>query len=629
VTDHHDVDQHDERGQLEAELEHIEQDDAIIGVAFRWSIIVFVIIVLIGGGIALLLRGEEIIEETGPVDLEGVEALHVDEASMPVLTFVDIAEDAGIDFVHRTGARGDKLLPETMYGGVAFYDHERDGDQDLLFVRGTSWPHDDPSDPASSIALYTNDGRGNFTDITSSVGLATPGLYAFGPAVADIDNDGDADLFIACLGRNRLFRNDDGMYVDITETAGVSGDDADWSTSAGFFDYDNDGQLDLFVCNYVEWSREIDIENEFTMNGRDRAYGPPTNFRGAHSRLYRNIGNGRFLDVSADAGVQVVNPFNDHAAGKALAFRPADVDGDGWMDIVVACDTVQNFLFHNQGDGTFVERGDPAGLAFSNEGSATGAMGIDAAVFRDDGATAFAIGNFAKEMTSFYVAKPTEPMFFTDESNVEGIGSPSRIKLTFGLVFFDADLDGRLDIVQANGHLENEIQEIFASQTYRQAAQLFWNCGMNAPTCYAEMPEGAVGDLSTRIVGRGLAYADIDADGDVDLVLTQTDGRPLLLRNDQDLGHHWLRFELRGTTSNRDAIGAVVSVKTADGRTQRQTVMPTRSYLSQVEPILTFGLGEQSAVDEVTVRWPSGRDQVVEVTGVDQVITVEEPVSSS
>ncbi|MEM7228389.1 MAG: CRTAC1 family protein [Planctomycetota bacterium] len=601
-----------------------QSDDAIIGVALRWSIVAIVGIAVVVGGILFILREPEVVEVLKDKDLNVVDALTRDDVELPTIPFADITTQAGVAFTHVSGANGEKLLPETMGGGAAFFDWDRDGDQDLLFVNGAHWSHSAQFESTQTVWLYENtDGSGTFRNISDTVGLTARDRYGFGPAIADYDNDGDADLFIACLGENMLLRNDGGNFVDVSRDAGIAGDER-WSSSAGWFDADNDGDLDLAICNYVAWSRDLDIENAFSLNGEDRAYGPPTDFPGTHCQLYRNNGDGTFADVSAEAGIEVTNPLSGEPVGKALALRPADIDRDGWMDLLVANDTVQNFFFHNQGDGTFVERGDPSGVAFGNDGNATGAMGIDTGYFRHDESLAVAIGNFAKEMTSFYVSQPGNPLFFSDEAIVEGIGSPSRIKLSFGVVFFDADLDGWDDLLQANGHLEETIQEVYSSQRYRQPAQLFWNAGPDARACFAELDATRVADLATPIVGRGAAYADIDGDGDLDVLLTQTGGPTFLLRNDQATDHHWLRVSLQGTTSNRDAIGAEIEV-IAGGATYRKTVMPTRSYISQVERPMTIGLGQTASIDAITVRWPSGIEQTVEPEGVDTMMVIVEP----
>ena len=387
----------------------------------------------------------------------------------------------------------------------------------------------------------------------------------------------------------------------MTEAAGVAGAEDAWSTSAAFFDSDGDGDLDLFVCNYVAWSPSIDREVDFRLTGVGRAYGPPTDFPGADSTLYRNDG-GVFVDVSEEAGVQVRHPATGSPVGKALAVRPLDVNGDGHLDLAVANDTVGNFLFVNQGDGRFRERAAQAGFAFDTSGAATGAMGIDAARYANDGRVAVAIGNFANEMSSFYVQRPGESLF-SDDAVVAGIGAPSRRALTFGLLFADVDLDGAADLIAANGHVEPEINRVQASQRYAQPAQLFWNCGARCGWRFVAADQ--IGDLATPLVGRGAAYADIDNDGDLDLAITQVGGRPALLRNDQHRDHHWVRLRLAGAPPNGHAIGAVVSVRAGD-HTQTRMVMPARSYLAQVELPLTFGLGAVRQVDEVTVRWPDG-----------------------
>ncbi len=601
--------------------ETVPEDDAIIGRVLRRSLAVIAAVgAIVVLGVAVR-RGAAPEERVLEKQVGAIAALERGSAAMPAVRFTDVTRAAGIDFVHESGARGERLLPETMGGGVAWLDFDTDGDSDLLLVNSRPWPGDERPGPPPISALYRNDGGGRFSDVARAAGL-TASLYGMGAAAGDYDNDGDPDLFLTALGPNRLYRNDGGTFVDVTARAGVGGGENDWSTGAGFLDYDADGDLDLFVCTYVAWSKEIDLELNFTLNGRDRAYGPPTSYQGTHSYLYRNDGGDRFTDVSAAAGIQVLNPLTGLPAGKALAATFGDLDRDGWIDIVVANDTVQNFLFHNRGDGTFEEIGAVAGVGFDSEGNATGAMGIDLAHYRGDDHVAIGIGNFANEMTSFYVGRIGE-LRYTDEATGEGIGAPSRLFLKFGLFFFDYDLDGRLDLLQANGHLESEIAEVQASQSYRQPAQLFWNAGEEARSCYAEVPRESTGDLGRPIVGRGAAFADIDADGDLDVVLTQTGGPPLLLRNEQALGHHWLRVRPVGRRTNRDAIGAWVEVESG-GRVQRRQVMPTRSYLSQVELPVTFGLGPATRVDRLTVFWPDGTAQELSDPGIDRPIEVLE-----
>jgi hypothetical protein len=357
--------------------------------------------------------------------------------------------------------------------------------------------------------------------------------------------------------------------------------------------------------------------------GVGRAYGQPFNFEGAFSHLYHNEGGGRFKEVTPESGLQVRNPSTGMPMAKTLGILPLDLDGDGWIDLVVANDTIQNFVFHNKRNGTFEEIGARTGIAFDSTGVTRGAMGIDAAYYRNNGALGIAIGNFANEMTALYVAQK-DPLLFDDEAIAEGVGPASRLLLKFGLFFFDYDLDGRLDLLTANGHLENEIGKIQASQTYAQPAQLFWNCGTNAgPGFLVAPPEKTGPELFKPIVGRGAAYADIDGDGDLDVILFQNGGPPLLLRNDQSLGHHWLRFQLIGTKANRDAIGALIRVRVG-GQTLIRQVMPTRSYLSQSELPVTIGLGASDHFDDLEVIWPGGQKQNIDSARIDGLTIIRQ-----
>jgi hypothetical protein len=537
--------------------------------------------------------------------------------------FTDLTQQAGLSFVHNNGAYGDKLLPETMGGGVAFFDFDNDGHQDLLFINSTFWPgRIPPGKPPATMALYRNDGKGRFTDVTAGSGLDVS-LYGMGVAIGDYDNDGLADVFITCVGGNHLFRNGgQGKFRDITESAGVGGGTDSWSTGAAWIDYDNDARLDLFVCNYVRWSPDLDRSANYELPVIGRAYGPPRKFHGTFPFLYRNEGNGKFRDVSSQSGIQVKDPATSLPMAKSLALAPVDVDNDGWMDLVVANDTVQNFLFHNERNGTFKEIGARSGVAYDAYGLTRGAMGIDSARFRNDDALGIAIGNFANEQNALYVSQ-RDALVFADEAIKEGVGPASQRLLKFGLFFFDYDLDGRLDVLTANGHLEPEISRVDATQQYRQPAQLFWNRGDKQGVGFEPVPpEKCSPDLIQPLVGRGSAFADIDGDGDLDVVLAQIAGPPLLLRNDQSAGPHWLRLKLVGTKSNRDAIGAWVRVRVA-GHTLSRQVMPTRSYLSQSELPVTFGLGKATKVDSVEILWPSGVKQNVSLP-IDRLTIVTE-----
>lgn len=605
-----------------------ERDDTVIARALKQSLAVFLVVAVV---VAVILAARDWFAHDGPpitkrTPLQVPQVPKRPEADIPRVPFSDITDEAGIDFVHENGAYGDKLLPETMGGGCAFLDVDSDGDQDLLLVNSRRWDWDTrpkPKQPAH-MALYENDGSGHFSNVTAQWGLDVS-LYGMGAAVGDFDNDGHPDLFISAVGHNRLFRNTGTYFEDVTTTAGVAGSDSAWSSSCGFFDADADGDLDLFVCNYVGWSKDFDLAQNFTLDGTLRAYGQPQKFPGSAPYLYINTGNGTFQDVTSTAGIEVKNSGTNVRLAKSLGVAFADLNNDGHVDLVVANDTVRNFLFLGNGDGTFREEGRQAGIAFDTNGNARGAMGIDIGHFRNSRELGIAIGNFANETTALYVRRTlaNQLPIFQDEAVSNGIAPPTRPELTFGVFFFDSDLDGRLDIFAANGHLEADINIVQASQHYRQPPQLLWNCGPQHENEFVALePEQCGQDFVERMVGRGASFADIDGDGDLDLLITSVGGQPRLLRNDQELGHHWLRVRLTGTSQvNRSAIGAWVDLHTKQGIRSLQ-VMPTRSYLSQTELPVTFGLGSIDRVDKLVVRWPNGTSQEITDPAIDHLIDI-------
>lgn len=608
--------EHEETGHL---------DDAVIGKAFRRSAWAMAGLLMLAAGGWWYANRKPAAEAPKVTPLSSPVAPQRATEEMPTVKFTEVTEASGIKFTQNNGASGEKLLPETMGSGVAILDFDNDNDQDLLFVNGTYWPGKAPSGGApTTAALYRNDGSGRFEDVTRGSGLDVS-FYGMGVAAGDYDNDGLVDLFFTAVGENKLFHNEgNGKFKETTAQAGVAGNATQWTTACAWVDYDNDGDLDLYAGRYVKWSREIDFEVGYKLVGIGRAYGPPMNFEGAFASFYRNEGSGRFTDVSKEAGVEVRNPATGVPAAKTLGVAPIDLDDDGWIDLVVANDTVQNFVFHNQKNGTFKEIGALSGIAFDSYGNTRGAMGIDAARYRDGKKAAVAIGNFANEMTALYVAQNDGGLIYTDEAISEGIGPASRLPLKFGVFFFDYDLDGRQDLLSVNGHLEEEISKIQQSQRYAQPAQLFWNSGAGDGPGFALVPEGRSGsDLVKPIVGRGSAFGDLDNDGDLDAVFTQAGGAPLVLRNDQALKHHWLRLKLVGKGANRDAIGAWVRVKTGDQVLARQ-VMPTRSYLSQSELPVTIGLGASGKFEDVEVIWPGGKTQTIANARVDSLTVVEQ-----
>ncbi len=506
--------------------------------------------------------------------------------------FEEKAAAIGIDFVHVTGARGDKWMPETMGGGVAVLDYDADGRPDLLFVSGADWPGDPRAkERKSSLALYRNEGVGpdafpKFRNVTREAGLERV-FYGMGASVGDFDGDGRDDVYVTALGRNYLFRNRAGRFEEVAEKAGVAG--SGWGTSSAWFDFDGDGRLDLFVCRYVDWSPAKDLF--CTLDGKTKSYCTPERYPGTPSRLYRNLGNGRFEDVTEKAGVGSANQ-------KALGVAPWDFDGDGRIDFLVANDTAPNNLYRNRGDGTFEDVAVEAGVAVDEAGRSRGAMGVAWGDTKNGRGTTLAIGNFSNELKSLYWTERGD--VFLDESPGSGVGPSSLLSLTFGLFFFDADLDGRLDLLLANGHVEPTVHEVQKDVTYEQSPILYWNAGGD------RFVPAAAQDLSRPLVARGAAYADLDGDGDLDVVLVANGGpaRVYLNRTDRPAGS--VRVHLVGSGgSNRDAVGARVTA-TVGPRTLTEQVSGGQSYLSACEKTLTFGLGDAAKIDVLEIRWPDG-----------------------
>jgi hypothetical protein len=546
----------------------------------------------------------------------------------PVARFVDVTSEAGITFVHESGSEGEYLFPETMGGGLTVLDYNSDGRPDLLFVNGTHWPGApaaEQPDKQPTSALYRNEGNLRFTDVTRAAGLDFS-FYGMGAAAGDFDNDGDPDLYFTGLGPCRLFENVGGKFRDVTAAAGVAGERDAWSTGAGWFDYDLDGDLDLFVCNYVRWSRQMNLERAFRPERGVRGSLMPQNFEGSQPKLYRNEGGGLFSDVSRAAGVEVTDERGQGVA-KSLGLCFADLNADQRLDVVIANDTVRNFALISQRGDRFVEEGITRGIAFGPDGNARAGMGIDIGDYRNDGGWGIAIGNFAGESTALFTSSRSRELF-SDEAAAAGIAAETRSRLTFGVLLWDYDLDGRLDLLTANGHVDRGIAQQRPEQSYEQPVQLFWNCGRSAAREFVPVTPGEAGsDLFNPLPGRGAVCSDLDDDGDPDLVLTGIDVQPRVLRNDQQLGHHWVRLKLVGSRASRDAIGALVELQVA-GTWQRRMVNPTRSYLSQCETTLTFGLGEHEAVEEARIVWPGGAIHRIENLAVNQETVIEQATAN-
>ncbi|MGB6691965.1 MAG: CRTAC1 family protein [Terracidiphilus sp.] len=524
------------------------------------------------------------------------------------ITFTDVTAEAGIHFKHNSGAFGAKYLPETMGSGVCILDYDNDGWQDILFVNSMDWPGHTTS--KSYPALYHNNHDGTFTDVTRQAGLAIE-MYGLGCAVGDFDNDGFDDIYITAIGGSHLFRNlHNGRFADVTAKAGLA--DSGFPAGAVWFDYDNDGRLDLFVAHYVQWSQQTD---QFcSLDSKHKSYCTPEAYKGESSRLFHNLGNGKFEDVTKRAGLY-------DPTGKSLSAALIDYDDDGWLDLFVTNDTQPNKLYRNNHNGTFSEAGFTAGVAFSDAGRARAGMGTDAGDYDNSGRQSLVIGNFTDESMSLYHNDGSG--LFTDQATTSGISAPSAQSLTFGCFFFDYDLDGRLDIFAANGHVADDIAVVRPNLHYAEPPLLLRNLG-GGKFEDASLETGPA--LRQPIVARGAAYLDFDNDGDLDLVVTTNNGPARLLRNDNGNRNDMLRLKLIGTRSNRDAIGAKVTVTSSAGLRQDAMVKSGSSYLSQSELPLTFGLGKPGSTKEVNIEiaWPSGRKESLPHVAVDQSLSIEE-----
>jgi hypothetical protein len=505
--------------------------------------------------------------------------------------FVDVTGAAGIRFRHNSGAYGGKLLPETLGSGCAFLDYDADGWQDLLLVNAMDWPGHKKQH--STLQLYRNNRDGTFTDVTRRAGLDVE-MYGMGVAVGDFNNDGFPDILITAVGQNRLFKNTGkGKFMDVTDASGLGGR-LGFSTSALWFDYDRDGNLDLFVCNYTKWSPEHDVF--CSLDGKHKSYCTPEAYQGKTCWLFHNRGNGTFEEVTANSGI-----FD--SSSKSLGVALLDYDQDGWPDLLVANDTQPNKLYRNQRNGTFKDVAVEAGLAFSNEGKARAGMGVDIGDFENSGAVGIAMTNFDNEMIGLY--RFTGKGAYEDVATPAGVGLPSKTTLGFGCAFLDADLDGFLDLVVANGHIDDTVRNIRGNVGYAQPPQLFLNSGKRR---FRDVAEDLGEGFRSAKVGRGLAYGDFDRDGDLDLLMTTNNGPAYLYRNDQLAGNRSIRFHLTGTQSNRDAIGASVRIEHG-GVTQSRLVKGGSSYLSQSELPVTFGVAKLDKIARAIVQWPNGRTE--------------------
>jgi len=525
-------------------------------------------------------------------------------AASAQVKFVDVATAAGVKFVHNSGRAGKKYLPETMGSGVAVIDFDGDGWADLLYINSKDWA---PRGRKSLPALYRNNKNMTFTDVTAGSGLDVE-MFGMGVAVGDFDNDGKDDVYVTALEGDRLFHNlGGGKFKDVTAASGIK--NSGFGTSTAWLDYDKDGKLDLFVANYVQWNVKGDLW--CSMDGSTKSYCTPESYKGMSVKLYHNLGNGKFEDVTQKAGL-------GDTSSKSLGVVVFDYNADGWPDLFVANDTQPNKLYRNQKNGTFVEEAVTAGVAFGEDGVARGAMGVDAGDYDRTGRAHLLVGNFSNQMLGLYHNEGNG--LFVDEAPKSTVGRASLLRLAFGVFFFDYDLDGLTDIFAANGHIDEEIGRVQPKITFQQAPLLFHNVGKGK---YEDASSKSGAGMQKMMVARGAAYADLDHDGDLDIVISNNHGPAVVLRNDGGNANNWLSVKLVGKASNRDGIGAVVRVESASGK-QMQTVHSGSSYCSQSDLALTFGLGKDATASAIDVEWPSGKKQRLTNVPKNQRLVIEE-----
>ena len=519
------------------------------------------------------------------------------------ITFTDATVASGIKFTHNSGRAGKKFLPETLGSGGAFFDADGDGWPDAILVNSKDWA---PRGRKSLSALYRNNGNGTFTNITIGSGLDVE-MYGIGVAIGDYDNDGRPDVYITALEGDRLFHNEGkGKFRDVTKAVGIA--NANFGTSAAFLDYDKDGKLDLFVANYVQWTAKGDLW--CSLDGSTKSYCTPESYKGTSSKLYRGLGD-RFEDASKKAGV-------DDPNSKSLGITVFDYNLDGWPDLFVANDTQPNKLYRNNKNGTFADVGMAAGVAYSEDGVARGAMGADTADYDRSGRPHLLVGNFSNQMLGLYYNEGKG--LFVDEAPKSTVGRASLLSLAFGVFFFDYDLDGYQDILAANGHIEEEIGRVQPKVQFKEPPLLFHNQGQRK---FENASEAVGASFQRPIVARGAAYADYDHDGDLDVLITTNHGPAYLYRNDGGNANNFICVRTQGVKSSRDGIGAIVRVESASGK-QWSVVRSGSSYASQSDVAITFGLAKDATVSAIEVEWPSGAKDRVANVAANQFVTIEE-----